>query len=375
MGGFSTIGGVTEHTKLKNKEVAGVIDHADLSVTRAKLEYPTTGVSFAYLAVINKLAYCSEYAYGGTVLTVDSFADKSVRAVVNPKDYSTVIGRCSDRDDYYYSVLNASTSTGDHYLSKYVAGTVTRLATEAVDIDASGEIQAISCTGTTIKSLRHLLTSPVAQTSIPTWTATLTVTDTSHASGKFGVKPIRDSYPHGYCDVASAMLDAPLSPTPKPIAFFEVPVVGSGTLEDPFRAQMPEEIVVDVKLGKRNLLALTHSALIPTDSTGKPIHSTCIVRVFMQTDRDPALHPIPKCLDAVRAMTGVRELSREGAVARAKVMDDRLTDVDLISIPATHPNFKQILRDYIAHRETLGVKRELIDEKFIERYLTEEKGW
>ena len=202
------------------------------------------------------------------------------------------------------------------------------------------------------------------------------------------------------------MLDDPLSPTPKPAAFFEVPVVGSGTLEDPFRAQMPEEVVVDWSLNptakkkydvlkakgftdeeiailvpevlsvRKNLLALTHSSLIKTDrATGKPVDYVAIVRVFDQPDRGPALRPISKCLNALRAMPGVKELTRDEAIKRAKQIDPDLTDVDLLPISPSSPDFKAVLRDYIAHREALGVKRELIDDKLMERCLAEEKGW
>lgn len=169
---------------------------------------------------------------------------------------------------------------------------------------------------------------------------------------------------------------ATASPQPKPIAYFEVPIVGDGSVENPFRVQMPEEIVTDPKLGKRNLLALTHSALIKTDrATGKPIEYTALVRVFEQPDRDVALRPISACLDALRAMAGVRELTREQAIARAKQLDPDLTDADLLPIPSTAPDFKTRLEDYIAHREGLGVKRELIDDKLMESYLQEDKSW
>ncbi|MEM4765484.1 MAG: hypothetical protein QXE85_00170 [Nitrososphaerota archaeon] len=48
MGGFSTIAGVTRHTELLEKEVNGVIDHADGSITASKLA-PLTSITLAGL--------------------------------------------------------------------------------------------------------------------------------------------------------------------------------------------------------------------------------------------------------------------------------------------------------------------------------------
>jgi len=53
------------------------IDHPDRAVTRAKLEYPTVDVSFAYLATIDQVLYCARSAVG-CFMTRGSLADKAV---------------------------------------------------------------------------------------------------------------------------------------------------------------------------------------------------------------------------------------------------------------------------------------------------------
>ncbi|MEM2459584.1 MAG: hypothetical protein QXG66_05080 [Candidatus Bathyarchaeia archaeon] len=371
--------------------VAGVIT----VITRSQLEYPTVDVSFAYLSAINKLMYTRQATGHAHAQILDSFADLAIEANISGTDNKTY-GRWINWANYYYQALDTGQATGDHYLRKYVNGTATFLATESVDLTAGDTfLFKLSILGSTLKGYRDNMTTP-----------RITATDTSFASGKFGVDMFRKDTFDRITNAYWIWLRAPTSPSPKPIAYFEIPVIGSGTEEDPFRAQMPGEIVVDWSLNplakkkydilkakgftddeiavlvpevltcKRNLLSLTHSSLIKTDrATGKPVEYTAIVRVFDQPDRDPALNPIPKCLDELRAMLGVKELTRDKAITRAKQIDPDLTDVDLLPIPPSRPDFKAVLRDYIAHRESLGVKRELTNDKLMERYLAEDKGW
>ncbi|MEL9929594.1 MAG: hypothetical protein QXF50_01685, partial [Sulfolobales archaeon] len=379
---------------------------ADGNVTRAKLEYPTSNVSFAYLAAIDKVMYVSFGTWGVRVLTRDSFTDKAVFAAVQVNAYPAVFARVQDYNNSYESLYNPAASTADHFIEKLSAGSFTTLATESIDIDTKGRGLAISVVGSTIKSMRFELLSAVDPLNLPTPNATITATDTTFTSGRFGYRVLRETYPHGGTTPDAVYLKAPMSPSPQPIAYFEVPVTGSGTPDDPFRAQMPELIEWDWSINllakkkydilrskgftdeeilalfpelqccRANRLSLTHSALIKTDrATGKPIDYVAIVRVFDQPNRQAHLHPISGALDSLRSMKGVRRLSREEAIRRAKQIDPDLTDVDLIPIPSTHPNFRQILKDYIEHRKGLGVREDLIDEKLMEQYLQEDKGW
>ncbi|MEM1523418.1 MAG: hypothetical protein QXU69_10335 [Thermofilaceae archaeon] len=391
---------------LTSHRTATPIDHPDGSVTRAKLEYPTANVSFAYLASIDKVVYCSSYTWGFFTLVRDVFADKAVFAAVQINAHPNLAARVQDYNDFYYNQYNPGASGADHSLLKLVAGAVASLATEAIDIDNKGRGLAISCVGSTIKSMRFELTTVKDPLALPTPNATISATDTSFASGYFGYRNLRETYSHGGTTPDAVYLKAPMSPSPQPIAYFEVPVVGSGTLDDPFRAQMSELLDWEWSLNplaKRkydvlrskgftdediitlfpeilsvrvNRLALTHSSLIKTDrATGRPTEYVAIVRIFEQPDRQSHLHSIDKCLDALRSVKGVRRLTRDEAIKRAKQLDPDLTDVDLLPIKPTDLNFKKALKDYVAHRKGLGVREELIDEKLMEQYLQEDKGW
>lgn len=381
MAGFTTLTGVAKHTDLLNKEVAGIIDHADasittvkiadLAVTRAKLEYPTTDVSFAYLAVINAVRYCAYLTSGVAVLHKDSFADKSVFAAVQVNQYPAVLARFQGTNTFYVATYYPPAATADHWFSKYVAGTGTILATEAVDINNAGRGLQLSCSGTTISSKRYELSSIINPLSLPAANATLSATDTSIASGCFGYRPLSEASPHSGATPDCVYLKAPASPLPSPIAYFEVPVIGDGSMENQFRAQIPEEIVIDSTYGKTNRLSLTHSSLIKTDAaTGKPVEYRAIVRVFDQPDRQTHLRPIVEAIQALKAIQGVRELTRGEAIREAKKLDDKLTDFDLLKFPRPPT---AIIREYINTRRSIyNVET---DEEMAKYILESDKGW
>lgn len=90
-----------------------------------------------------------------------------------------------------------------------------------------------------------------------------------------------------YPDAASPFLQA--------IAYFKVPIIGSGTDRDPYRAKMPEGLEENPKWGRINKFALTYSALIPTDDKGKPIHDFALVIIFEQSGRQEHLAPVETC--------------------------------------------------------------------------------
>ncbi|MEM2313129.1 MAG: hypothetical protein QXP83_07890 [Candidatus Nezhaarchaeales archaeon] len=417
MGGFSTVvgGGVTKLSELIidiNKDWLGRViknlgapvdagDAVRLPVLRANLEAPTVGVSFGYLAVIDKLFACGAGGNElGALITEDVYADAAVVLVgTGCGVYMASVARLVDINNHYHQWLYSGFSGADNQVLKTVAGTRTLLASEAVDIDPFSCVIKTSCAGSTLTGYRWRPTTPIDLASLPAATGSVSATDTSLTSGRFGLD-VRGSAR----SAAAYMLSS--SPSPPPVAYFEAPVVGSGTLEDPFRVQMPEEMAWEWSLNpaakkkydllklkgfmdeeiatlfpevlscRTNRLALTHSSLIKTDkATGKPVDYVAVVRVFDQPDRQAHLRPILGGLTALRGMVGVRELTRDEAIVRAKQIDPDLTDVDLVRISPTDPNFKIILKDYIRHREGLGVKRELIDDKLMERYLTETKGW
>jgi hypothetical protein len=219
------------------------IDHPDQSVTRAKLEYPTVGVSFAYLAAINKVVYSAMDGWGFLVLARNAFTDRSVFGAAQVNAFPHTIARLADRNNFYFNLYNPGASTADHSLQKLVAGTGTALATEAIDIDWSGRGLRISCSGSAIKSMRYELPSPTDPLALPTPNATLSATDTTFTSGYYGYRFLRDTYAHGGMESASTYLLAPASPGPEALAVVEAGIAGSGSFDDPFRPSLAQELV------------------------------------------------------------------------------------------------------------------------------------
>jgi hypothetical protein len=219
------------------------IDHPDLSVTRAKLEYPTVDVSFSYLAAIDKVVYSARGTSGLAVLARDAFADKAVFGAVQVNAYPSVIGRLSDRINLYESIYNPGASTADHVLQKLVGGTLTTLATEAIDIDKRGRGLMLSCSGSTLKSMRFEMPSPVDPFSLPAPNYTISVTDTTFASGYFGYRNLRETYSHGGTTPDCVYLKAPGSQLPQALMIMETEVEGSGTGEDPYRPSVSENLI------------------------------------------------------------------------------------------------------------------------------------
>jgi hypothetical protein len=220
---------------LDSHKTASPIDHPDASVTRAKLEYPTVDVSFAYLASIEKLILHGLRWNAGAV-TADDFTDKRVWSIgrVGADYYDGIlVARFTDGANNYHVAWNSGWATADHKIRKIVSNTITDLAAEAVDLTGHHVFHvAFQCAGSTLKSWRT--------DSIPDWTApTLSATDTSFSSGKYGV-----------CfggDIVNARLLAPASPLPPAQAIIELGIEGSGKLEDPYRPSLSKSPTPDGK--------------------------------------------------------------------------------------------------------------------------------
>jgi hypothetical protein len=339
-------------------KTASPIDHPDRSVTRAKLEYPTVDVELTYLLAIGKaewgVLFSSDANMGKRTVTVDSFTDKAVKTVVClGSDFMGIcVCRLTAPNNHYYNTITTGAATADHRIEKMIAGTATTLATEAVDLTAKRSYTVMmSVSGTTLKSFR----SAAQSDSLPA-TPQLSATDTAIASGKFGVGDRCDAYTNytlGY-----GRLLAPASPSPKAVGYYEVPLTGSGvpitspdgltSLPDPFRPALPEvletpsaneldgyptalkQAILANREGKVNRIAVSWSALIPTDpTTGKPLSSSCLVRVFEQPDRQPHLWSIAEALSEIEKLPQVKKYDERSVRTRAKQLDPKLKDKDL----------------------------------------------
>jgi len=232
-------------------------------------------------------------------------------------------------------------------IHKVVNGFETLMASEAVDLeDRVSQLTKLQVVGTTIKGFRGDLTTPKT-----------TVTDTAHARGRWGFEWWGGDTGAGYGGAtippSSIKFVATASPDPEVLRYFEAPVVGSGKPGDPFRIELAEEIawewslnpalkrkynilrrrgfteveILDlfpaIQMCRVNRLALTYSAFIKTDPA-KPREYIAIVKIFEQPDRQPHLRPIPDAIDAFKKMRGVKRLSAEEAVRKAKKLDDKL---------------------------------------------------
>jgi len=212
-------------------------DIIDRAVTRAKLEYPTEDVSFAYLAVINKIKVDSE-AIGkdGGVVAADSFTDKAVQYIA-VATLSKAIGRFVDGDNTYIQEHYTNESTADHKIYIRSGGTSTTLATESVDLaNATAYLYKFVISGSTLSGYRDDMS-----------TAKITATDTTISSGYFGYR-WNGNQIAGPLEL-TVKLVAPSSPLPKPLAVVEVPITGKGIDEDPIRPQLPQDLRDPKELG------------------------------------------------------------------------------------------------------------------------------
>lgn len=285
----------------------------------------------------------------------------------------------------------------DHPFVRWVSGSSTIIGSEAVDLSDYHYLYGVSLVGSTVKCYREW----GVMYNMPNATPRFTVTDTTYASGRVGLQGHVRGHERG--NILGVFLPTS-SPSPQPVAYFEVPVVGSGSPDDPFRPAMPEEIVWDWSLDLRakrkydvlrkrgfsddeivelfpevlccrtNRLALTYSALIVSDTTtGRPKEYVALVRVFDQPDRQAHLHPVGRCVAELKRMRGVRELRRDEAVKAAKRMDDKLHDVDLLPLREIGGSAVSLRREYVEWREAqFGV---VMDDFVASQYVEDEKGW
>ena len=352
------IGGVEA---LREHEKAIPIAHPDRSITHPKLEYPTTDVNFTYLAIIGKARGmegwradpgCSEF------LTTDIFANKAIESLSHGT-FSWILARRQATPGNHYEIYQAhGNATTDFCLGKRIGGNGISLGMEAVDFGLHASFRVkIRCIGTTIEGYRVDMITPK-----------ISATDTTYANGQFGFSQATD-HEDFLLPEWTYLRGSPSNP-PKTIAYFEAPITGSGTEEDPYRAKLPEKIIEDKTLGRRNLLSVSHSSLIPTDTKGQPRNTTALVRVFDQPDRDLILDPIDTCLKEIEASTGVKKLTRTDVIKRAKGMDPKLSDYDLLFHPKPT---KGDIEGFIKHREkTFEIK--LTEEEAIKE-LKYDKAW
>ena len=218
---------------------------AYIPVPRSDLEYVTENVSFSYLAAIDKVVFGrlgGEY-YGHGTLTRDTFTDKSVLGYTAPATLIVLYGRYKGEGDSYYNYIDSGASTADHKLKVIYLYGVSTLATESVDISNNqAQVLLISCSGSTIKSLRWAPSGPIDPLSLPTPDGNISATDTTFTDGRFGYMFRASDYLRFGTDPLSLYLLPPQSSILPTIAIIEVNYVGSGAYYDPIRPSLISEL-------------------------------------------------------------------------------------------------------------------------------------
>lgn len=342
----------------------------------------------------------------------------------------------SEPNTKYWVELAPAKSTSDVGLWKTVDGADTELARESVDLtDWDRQHMILSCEGTTLHVYRGSGSDiGLYPDSTPAGGA-LKISDTDSAidEGALGVANFLSRYSpttyQGQADYLQAgwthpasRIMPPHSETPmEPIAYFEAPIVGSGVIPDkpvsleeeqagevtvdPYRVELPEEVIeqplkvpvayknrADVlrkhgldeevikaiipqafKTERVNRLAMSYSALIPTDSHGKPTGNTGIVRVFQSTR--PEVHSIEKRVEAFKKMQGVTRIKQDQAITKALHVDEKLHIHDLVAC-RKHPLGGKCFREYKEWRVgSVSEKPEFADTEGRKRYVKAGKGW
>jgi hypothetical protein len=230
---------VLEYHRLKTP-----IDHPDQSVTRAKLEVPVSGVSFAYLACVNMVRGCAWIGSAYFLLADWVFTDKSVFAFEQVNQVTGIAGRLSDYSHFYRHSFDPTQSAKDHYIDVWTGGTTgTIIASEAIDIDTTGRGGRLSISGSIIKGMRYEVPTPVHPLSLPSPNAIISATDTTYASGYYGARTLRHTSYHSGTDPASMWLLDPASELPPALAVIEVEYAKGSVEGEPARPLLSENLV------------------------------------------------------------------------------------------------------------------------------------
>lgn len=325
--------------------------------------------------------------------TSDQYPDLKIKGRLSGySQYSELYGRHVDINNHYYCYLYYGESTRDFQIRKRVGGTVTTIGEESVDVGYGWLWCALEIIGTTLNGYRAY----ASDEDIPDTPNISGVTDTDISNGRWGHRHIGIGY-RGLEGLFWFLLQ-PSSDARKPLKVYEVPVVGEGTDEDPFRPKLPEKLVKIDKvhvLDKRyytlrkilknksftdneineiaeilgliarerfvNQYAVTHASFIPTPK-GELTEPVAIVRIFDVADT--------KVIDELEGYA--KSLSVDDAVRRVKEIDDRLHEVDLMRF-TRDDIVKKKAKEYMEWRESqFKVKMDL---RMAKHYVRMYKGW
>jgi hypothetical protein len=203
----------------------------DRSITRTKLEYPTTDVSLAYLVAINMFRYVTTGIDHVGIVTIDAFTDKAIEGICF--DTQKALYARSDgvpRSNTYVLIIDHTQTTGDFYIMRWRNGLPAIIGSEAIDLGIAYHTACkLSCLGSSLKAYRIDMAIP-----------RISVTDTALASGYFGTVSIHSKIP---ALPLADYLRAPSSPAPPALATIELEVEGDGTPENPYKPRLQTNLV------------------------------------------------------------------------------------------------------------------------------------
>jgi hypothetical protein len=217
--------------------IRATLEIPDRSITRAKLEYPATNVNLSFISAIDRLLLVTRKPTGGVIhyLAPIILADAMM---VDLPEYATadITGRLQDADYNYFALFDPPASSNDLKLFRRTPTAETIIASQAVDIGES-QVLGISCSGSSIRARRWVARPAVVNpASLPAPTGSAVATDTTFASGYFGVGVFA-------MDSGGARLLPPATPLPPAQAIIEVEVEGSGAPEDPYSPLLSKNLV------------------------------------------------------------------------------------------------------------------------------------
>ena len=212
------------------------VEIPDRSITRAKLEYPTTNVNLPFISAIDRLLLVTRKASGSIhYLAPIVLADAMI---IDLPEHTTaeITGRLQDAPNHYFALYDPPQATKDLRLFRTLAGTEAEIASQAVDIGES-QVFGISCVGSSIRAHRWVARPQVVDpASLPAPTGSATATDTNFATGYFGVGAYA-------MDTGGARLLPPATPLPPALAVLEAEIEGDGTPENPYRPALSKSLV------------------------------------------------------------------------------------------------------------------------------------
>jgi hypothetical protein len=337
-------------------KTASPMDHPDGSVKPAKLSSEPNNLIWEYLRKnvrFRFLANSSASSWGNPAILYEpvSLADAAYFVWgINYWQYGPFGRGDGTLNNFYYFCVDGSRSSSDYVLGKRINGTDTIVSTVGVDVNLNCfplKLQIVGQTATGFyPSAANTEFEVGSDCTVYAGTFnTITATVTELTSGYWGVLEYRHSGGGLFANVAGLLFKGVVptaTPPPPAEAYYEVPVVGSGTPSDPYRPQLPflavplpSELVVrdpitgDVLKDKGNALAVTYSGILPVGPDGRPTSKTCVIKVCKQPDRQAHLYSLAEALSAIEAQVGTRKLDEAQARRRAKELDSKIRDEDL----------------------------------------------